>query len=112
MRARYSAYAVGEVDFLIDTTHPLGPHFRPDRAAWRADLVRYCRTHTFTGLTVLAHTTSPDERVAWVAFVARLTDGAHAFEIRERSRFERDGTRWKYVGDDDERPDQAGGSSA
>src|SRR5690606_2124565 len=52
MRARYSAYALSRVDFIIDTTHPTSPHFRTDRGPWKADLLAYCRSHHFLGLMV------------------------------------------------------------
>ena len=38
MRSRYSAYALGLVDYIIDTTLPAGPHWQADRSAWASEL--------------------------------------------------------------------------
>lgn len=81
MRARYAAYAVGDVDFVFRTWHP---RTRPD------DLPPAGRP-TWTGLRVLG------SGADWVEFVATYEDAGVSGELRERSRFERRGGRWVYV---------------
>ena len=75
MRARYSAYALGEDGYVFRTWHP---RTRPDDV------------HSDTqwlGLTVVAATGDT------VEFVARHAGG----EMREVSRFEQRRGRWVYV---------------
>ena len=100
MRARYTAYALGKVDFIITTTHPRGPHFRHDRSAWKRELLAYCRAHAFVNLTVTQQELDEAEGCAWVTFEAAIERDGVRSRLAERSRFERDGQRWKYVSDD------------
>jgi SEC-C motif-containing protein len=94
MRSRYSAYAVGAVDYLIATTDPTGPHFRADRAAWAAELQHYCAHTRFEKLTV--RSASADEHRGEVRFVAKLARAGEDLSFAERSRFNRVDGRWLY----------------
>jgi SEC-C motif-containing protein len=77
MRSRYSAYAVGDTDYIWRTWHPRN---RPERVEPGSDL-------TWTGLEVLE---ANDEIVEFRAHHDRGV-------LHERSRFERRGGRWFYV---------------
>jgi SEC-C motif-containing protein len=96
MRARYSAFAVGDLRFLMASTHPAGPHFRPDPATWKVQLREYCDSVEFLGL--LVHQTEVDEThsVAHVTFTANLRRDGDSCGFTERSEFRRDDRRWKY----------------
>jgi SEC-C motif-containing protein len=84
MRSRYSAFAVGDPAYLLDTWHP---STRPRHLALD-DEVRW------TGLQVLATTGgSMLEREGTVEFRAVHRGGAQ----HENSRFVREGGRWYYV---------------
>jgi SEC-C motif domain protein len=94
MRSRYSAYAVGAVDYLIATTDPAGPQFRPDRAAWAEEIAQFCRHTRFEKLTV-EHASSHDDQ-GEVHFVAKLSRAGEDVSFAERSRFSRVEGRWLY----------------
>lgn len=94
MRSRYAAYALGEVDYVLDTTHPGGPQFRQDRDAWREDVRGFCQDTRFEGLEVLDEREQGD--LGWVTFHARLSQAGEDVSFRERSRFERTDGRWLY----------------
>ena len=97
VRARYTAYVLGKARFLMDTTHPTAPHFRADRAAWRAELLEHCKRASYAGLEIHGHELDEARGEAHVTFtVAMRLDGMDA-SFTERSRFLRDGTRWRYV---------------
>jgi SEC-C motif-containing protein len=83
MRARYAAYAVGELDFVFRTWHP---RTRPDTLEPDPSL-------TWTGLSIVG---SGED---WVEFVAAYTRGGEAGERRERSAFELRRGDWVYVGE-------------
>ncbi len=96
MRARYTAFASGNVDFLIRTTHPEGPQFQADTAAWKAELVAYCRATAFVGLAVLEHEVDEDTGRAHVTFRADLEQDGRSVGFTERSLFVRQDGRWLY----------------
>lgn len=97
MRSRYSAFALGEVDYLWRTLHPE----HPDRARPEAEVTRElrhsCATFKYPGLTVLEHRPGP-EGVAQVLFLARVFERGKERSFVERSDFRHDGSGWRYVG--------------
>lgn len=96
MRARYTAYATGNVAFVMDTTHPDGPQANPDRAAWKRELTDYCRATVFDALVVHDDQVDDEAGRATVTFTATLIQGGRNVGFTERSLFVRDGARWKY----------------
>ena len=95
MRSRYSAYALGLIDYLIDTTDPESPHAREDRDAWTADLQAFVRATRFVGLEIGGAGEHDDQ--GWVSFRAVLVQGKRDASFRERSTFVRREGRWYYV---------------
>lgn len=79
MRSRYTAYARGEVDYLVATHAPetRDPDLRRNVAAWAA-------AARFTKLEVVGH----DETT--VTFVAHYIEGGVTRVMSERSRFRED----------------------
>ena len=87
MRSRYSAYALGLHDYLLQTWHP---DTRPRHLAADEPGLRWL------GLQVLRHD-APDPDHAQVAFVARFkVGGGRAQRLTEHSRFVRVNGRWLY----------------
>lgn len=86
MRSRYSAFVLGEHDYLLDTWHPLTRPARidPDPPGLR-----------WLGLEVRRHVPEDDSH-ALVEFVARCKQGGRATRLHEISRFERIEGRWLY----------------
>ncbi len=99
MRSRYSAYALGNVRYIIATTHPASPLQQTDQAAWRQELRQFCQQTTFLSLRIVAD----DEHVArageWatVTFRAGLIQGGQDASYTEQSLFERVAGRWLYM---------------
>ena len=88
MRARYTAYVLGEADYLLQTWHP---STRPATLNLSTPVpIRWL------GLKVIRHETSPTDR-ARVEFVARSKQGGRADRLHEISRFVREDGRWYYV---------------
>ena len=94
MRSRYAAYATGNVDYILITTHADSPHRKENGAHWRADLTRFVEQTTFDGLTVRATTT--DSERGTVTFEARLRQGGRDATMVEESQFFRVDGRWLY----------------
>ncbi len=95
MRSRFSAYATGNVDYIVATTHPDGPHFGWDPFGWRAGIAEFCTSTEFVGLRVLeAGDLTGGE--AFVTFRAALVQNMQDASFSERSRFRRFDGAWKY----------------
>ena len=91
MRSRFSAFALGSVDYLWKTlasTHP--DKARPQQDVLR-DLRRTCKHSDFRALEVLEAT--EDE----VLFRAVLRERAAERSFTERSKFVRESGAWRYA---------------
>lgn len=91
MRSRYTAYALGDADYLLKSWHP---DTRPER------LERDALIHSrWIGLAVKRHACE-DASHATVEFVARYKVGGRAHRLHETSRFVREDGQWLYVDGD------------
>ncbi len=84
MRSRYSAYALVNADYLLDTWHPSTAPGSLELGATQ-----------WKGLDVLHSQHTPDAGV--VEFVARYKVNGKAEKLHEISRFVREQGRWYYV---------------
>jgi SEC-C motif-containing protein len=91
MKSRYSAYAAGLSDYIINTTHPDNPDFTPHTGPWRDAIQQFSRQTLFLGLKIIDYEEGEEE--AYVTFVATLSSG----ELKERSRFLKESGRWLYA---------------
>lgn len=96
MRARYSAFAVGNIEFLISTTHPEGSQAQQDVEQWRAELDAYCREVQFEGLEVRGHEVDEIAGRATVTFTASMRRAGEEIGFTERSTFLLEDGRWLY----------------
>lgn len=88
MRSRYSAYALGDLDYVFRTWHP----------KTRPTDVSSAHGVTFAGLEISDIVAGgPDDDVGVVEFTARLRGPDGLSELHERSRFSRRSGRWMYV---------------
>jgi SEC-C motif-containing protein len=98
MRSRYSAFALGEVEYLWRTLHPE----HPDRSKPRDELLRELRAvargHKYPRLHVLDRSLPPDTTgTARVLFHARVFETGKDRSFVECSEFRHDGTGWRYL---------------
>lgn len=93
MRARYTAFATGAVDFLHST---LAPEAAADYSP--AETEKWARNSEWKGLEIVdtAGGAEGDEN-GTVEFIARYRMNNQDFAHHELSRFRRDGGRWLYV---------------
>ncbi|MBU1331869.1 MAG: YchJ family protein [Gammaproteobacteria bacterium] len=93
MRSRYSAYALGHIDYLIDTTLP-AQQSDLDRAAISA----WSLHSTWLGLEVQAsELIGGQPEHAWVSFTARWHDAQGEHTHSERSAFVQCKGRWYFL---------------
>lgn len=96
MRSRFSAYALGKVDYLIATRCAAR---RPDEN--REELVQYCKAVRCVGLKIAAKQKGgPEDSEGVVTFHASLqAQGRRSLHI-ETSTFAREDGKWVYVDGD------------
>jgi SEC-C motif-containing protein len=93
MRSRFSAYALGKVDYLIGTRPEAK---RADES--REELATYCKAVSCVGLKIISKEKGgKDDETGVVTFHASLqTNGRRSLHI-ETSSFARENGRWVYV---------------
>lgn len=87
MRARYSAYALKKVDYIMCTTHPANPQYMSNKDAWYGDLRDYCRRVQFQKLEVLEIQESPEASEGYVTFRAFMLIDDKPYCLHEKSTF-------------------------
>ena len=95
MRARYSAFVTGAVDFIISSTHS-----RTRNEVDRASTQEWSETSTWRGLQIL-ETKQVNENKAYVSFEAQFTQNGKDENHREKSLFEREQGKWRFVTGDE-----------
>jgi len=93
MRSRYSAYVLGDIDYIVETHDP-----STAMHADRASAARWAREADWKGLEVVGtEGGEPDDEEGIVEFKARFVrDGANCVH-HERSTFRKIRGRWYYV---------------
>lgn len=97
VRARYCAYAVGHLDYLMRTTHPDSPHFRKNKQRWEAELRSFTEFTKFVHLGIMNVTESDDGQTAWVTFQAGMVQKGQPTPFLERSEFRKVKGKWLYL---------------
>src|SRR5687768_5888495 len=95
MRARYSAFATGAIDFIVASTHS-----RTRKEIDLAFIREWSETSTWRGLEIL-ETKQVNDNKAFVSFEAQFTQGEEDHRHREKSLFERENGKWRFVTGDD-----------
>lgn len=96
MRSRFSAFARGEVGYLVRTLDPEHEDRAMGEAALTVALRETCSRLRFMGLTVLDAIERGDE--GEVTFRAKVFDKGRDVSFTERSEFRRRAGAWVYVG--------------
>ncbi|MCB1180834.1 MAG: SEC-C domain-containing protein [Chlamydiia bacterium] len=90
MRSRYSGYALGKVDYIIDTSHP-----DIKKNLKRSELEMFCKIVDFHDLKILK--TELVEPISTVTFRAILKQNERDISFTEKSFFEKIDGRWIYT---------------
>ena len=91
MRARYSAFAAGAIDFVVASTHS-----RSRREIDIPFIREWSETSTWRGLQII-DTKLVDNDKAYVSFEAQFTQHGKDQSHKEKSLFEREDGRWRFV---------------
>lgn len=93
MRARYSAYAGVEMDFIFETTHP-GQRADYDHKGTR----EWAENAEWQGLEIIdTRNGGKDDTAGEVEFIARFREKEMPREHHERARFRRENGHWFFT---------------
>lgn len=90
MRSRYSAYALGLIEYIMATTHPNNPDASIALSDWQTSIAEFSKTTQFMGLNILEFVDG--EKEAYVTFEARFDHST----MKEKSRFYKINGKWLY----------------
>ncbi len=94
MRSRYSAYALCLPEYIIQTTDPGGPQFKPDLKQWTKEIAESCLKTEFKKLDILQF--EEKGHTATVTFTAHLAQGYKDVSFTENSLFVKINGKWFY----------------
>ena len=89
MKSRFSAYAAGDANYIIKTTHKNSPHYEEDRLQWIKEIKKFSKSN-FKKLEIIEFTENENE--AFVEFKAYIDE----YIMHEKSRFIKEDI-WYYV---------------
>ncbi len=95
MKARYSAYATGNVAYIIATTHPDHPDSKKDLTERKKEIEHFIHNTVFKKLEILKE--EPGDPFSYVTFRVFLEQGGKPLTFTERSTFEKREGRWLYL---------------
>lgn len=95
MRARYSAFVTGAIDFIVASTHSRS---RPEIDI--KDTREWSLKSTWHGLQII-DTKIVDDSKAYVSFEAQFTQAGQDLSHREKALFEREHEKWRFVTGDE-----------
>mmetsp|Transcript_9917 Transcript_9917/g.14613 ORF Transcript_9917/g.14613 Transcript_9917/m.14613 type:complete len:219 (-) Transcript_9917:202-858(-) len=98
VRARYTAYAKREIDFIIKSTHPMNKNFDANIKHWRSQIDMNCYDNFELTRCQILEEILVDDKTATVAFVANMVqrDSRERTSFKETSTFEKIGGVWLY----------------
>jgi SEC-C motif-containing protein len=91
MRSRYTAYALDNADYIMNTTHPDGPHYQANRDVWKREIEAFSQGTRFAELQILSAEGDT------VTFRATLFQGSQDVSFTEKSLFRQLDRHWLYV---------------
>ena len=95
MRARYSAFVTGAIDFIVNSTHSRS------RKDIDLEFIReWSETSTWHGLHIFEVKPVNDNK-AYISFEAHYTQRGEEQRHREKSLFERENGDWRFVSGDE-----------
>lgn len=95
MRSRYSAYALGLIDYIRKTSHPDNQSSQKKILTEIKELQKFCKNTQFIDLKILSDHELDLE--AFVTFHATLFQGKKDVSFTEKSRFLKKNGVWLYV---------------
>ena len=94
MKARFSAYAIGDAEFIIKTTHPQNEQFRASTKQWKSEILYFSKITQLEELKILKF--EEGEHNGFVEFNLIFIQNNIASRLHEKSYFLKSGDEWLY----------------
>lgn len=91
MRSRYSAYALGKSQYIIETTHPDNPQYEHNHLDWEKKIRAFSESTQFTKLVIDGYGED------WVVFSAHMVQNGQPTLLKEKSKFAKQNGKWLYL---------------
>jgi len=98
MKSRYSAYAVGNSKYIMNTTHMLNTDYSEDKKTWEENIQNFMKESNFNALEILEF--EDDTPEAYVTFKANIDINGIDSTFTEKSKFIKENEKWLYVNGD------------
>ncbi len=95
MKARFSAYVIGDAEFIMRTTHPQNEQFRTSPKQWRSEILYFSKTTHLEELKILKF--EEDEHNGFVEFNLIFIQDNVASRLHEKSYFVKSNEEWLYI---------------
>lgn len=94
MKSRFTAFVVGDVDYIINTTHEDNIEYSNDKSKWRDDIQDVINSTDFNKLEILEFIDGEEE--AYVTFKLGLKQKGLDTSFIEKSKFLKIDGKWLY----------------
>jgi SEC-C motif-containing protein len=94
MKSRFSAFVVGDVEYIINTTHEDNIEYSSDKNKWRAEIQEVINSNDFNKLEILEFIDGEQE--AYVTFKVSIKQKGLDMSFSEKSRFLKIDGKWLY----------------
>jgi len=98
MKSRYSAYAVGDSKYIMNTTHILNTDYSEDKKIWEENIHNFIKDSNFNALEILEFEDGTPE--SFVTFKASIDINGVDSTFTEKSKFIKENEKWLYVNGD------------
>jgi len=95
MKSRYSAYAVGNSRYIINTTHINNKEYTTDKITWEESIKQFMNDTDFKSLEIIDFTDGFIE--AYVTFKASIDINKNDSSFTEKSKFVKQNDKWFYL---------------
>ena len=95
MKSRYSAYVVGNCNYIIHTTHVDNGDYTNDKITWEKSIKRFMSETCFKSLEIIDFIDGSIE--AYVTFKANIEINNLDSSFTEKSKFVKQNDKWYYL---------------
>lgn len=98
MRSRYTAYALGDADYILKTTHKDNPELRLSGRLQKQQILSFSQNTKFNGLEILdVQEGELNDLTGTVTFHVTLSQGNRDVSYTEKSSFKKENGAWIYL---------------
>ncbi|ADG94707.1 conserved hypothetical protein [Arcobacter nitrofigilis DSM 7299] len=94
MKSRFSAFVVGNIDYIISTTHEDNIEYSENKSKWREDLQNVISSNDFYSLEILDFIDGKEE--SYVTFKVGIKQRGLDVSFTEKSKFLKIDGKWLY----------------